>query len=98
MNLKISLMFIGIAAIAITSCKKQLDINTDPNNPSLEQLTPKLVFPAGVASVAGRVGGHMAILGGIWAQFYAQGTTASQFREIDAFNVTKGFGQTELGD
>ena len=29
-----------------TGCKKQLDINTDPNNPSIEQGTPQLIFPA----------------------------------------------------
>jgi hypothetical protein len=98
MNFKIFIISLFFAAASATSCKKNLDINVDPNNPSLEQLTPKLVFPAGVASSAGRIGGDLAILGGIWAQYYTQGTTAGQYRDIDAFNVTKGFGQTERGD
>lgn len=72
-----------------SSCKKALDINTDPNNPSLEQGTPKLVMPAAVASAAGRIGGQLAILGGIWSQFYTQNTTSNQYKNIDAFNLTK---------
>ena len=87
----------AIAALAFTSCKKTLDVNKDPDNPGIDQATPTLVFPAGVASAAGRIGGDLAILGGIWAQFYTQGTTASQYRDIDAFNVTKSFGQTTTG-
>jgi hypothetical protein len=90
MNFKINMMAIAtVAAIAFTSCKKQLDINTDPDVPSLEQGTPELVFPAGVASAAGRIGGDLAIVGGIWSQFYTQNTTSSQYRNVDAFNMTK---------
>src|SRR3954469_10711636 len=97
MRLKIITVCVGFIALAITACKKQLDINTDPNNPSLEQLTPKLVFPIGVADAAGRIGGHLAILGGIWAQYYTQGTTANQYKDIDSYNVTKTFGSTNRG-
>ena len=49
------------------SCKKTLDINTDPNNPNLDQLSPKLVLPAAVSSAAARLGSDFAIIGGIWA-------------------------------
>lgn len=85
------------ASIAITSCKKQLDINTDPNNPSLDQLTSKLVFPAGVASSIGRIGGHLAIVGGIWSQYYTQSVVSNQYKDIDSYNLTKSFGSTNLG-
>lgn len=86
-----------LASIVFTSCKKQLDINTDPNNPSLEQLTSKLVFPAGVASSVGRIGGQLAIVGGIWSQYYTQSVVANQFKNVDAYNLTKGFGTTNTG-
>jgi hypothetical protein len=97
MRPKIILMCAGFIALTITSCKKNLDINIDPNNPSLNQLTPKLVFPAGVADAAGRIGGHLEILGGMWAQYYTQGTTANQYKDIDAYNVTKSWGSTNRG-
>jgi hypothetical protein len=98
MNFKINMMAMAtIAAVAFTSCKKQLDINTNPDVPSLEQGTPELVFPGGVASAAGRIGGDLAIVGGIWSQFYTQNTTSSQYRNVDAFNMSKSdFGSTLL--
>ena len=85
------------ASIVFTSCKKQLDINTDPNNPSLDQLTSKLVFPAGVASSVGRIGGQLAMVGGMWAQYYTQSVVSNQFKNVDAYNLTKGFGTTNTG-
>ncbi|MEO5996769.1 MAG: SusD/RagB family nutrient-binding outer membrane lipoprotein [Chitinophagaceae bacterium] len=94
---KIIIISLGIAAIGLTSCKKQLDINVDPSNPSLGQLTPKLVFPAAVGSSAGRIGGDLGILGGIWAQYYTQGTTSNQYKDVDAYNLTKGYGSTNSG-
>lgn len=97
MRPKIIMMYAGLIALTIISCKKQLDINTDPNNPNPGQLTPKLVFPAGVVDAAGRIGGHLEVLGGMWAQYYTQGTTANQYKDIDAYNVTKSFGSTNRG-
>ena len=58
MKMKLSMILIALAAITVSSCKKTLDINKDPNNPSLDQLTPKLVFPAATISAAGRIGGR----------------------------------------
>lgn len=98
MKFKISMMLLGALALTFTSCKKSFEeINTDPNNPSLEQLTPKLVFPAAVVSTAGRIGGDLAIVGGFWAQYYTQGTTASQYKNVDQFNLTRTFGNTNRG-
>ena len=36
-------------------CKKQLDINKNPNYPTLEQGNSKLVFPAAVLATAGKL-------------------------------------------
>ena len=95
MKFKILSVVVALFVMTITSCKKTLDINTDPDNPPLSQGTPELVFPAGVASAAGRIGGDMAIIGGIWAQFYTQNTTSSQYRNVDAFNMSRNdFGST----
>src|SRR5215216_1449603 len=89
MNMKkYSFLIVG-ALLAMSSCKKVLDINKDPDNPGVDEATPALVFPAGVASSAGRIGGDLAILGGIWAQYYTQNTTSNQYKNIDAFNLSK---------
>jgi hypothetical protein len=88
---------IAFTLITMVSCKKLLDINTDPDNPSVNQVNAQLVFPSGVASSAGRIGGDLAILGGIWAQYYAQSTTSNQYKNIDAFNLSKtDFGATTI--
>lgn len=70
-------------------CTKITDINTSPNNPPLASATPQILFPSGVASTAGRIGGELNILGGFWGQYYTQYTLANQFRTIDAYNLTE---------
>jgi len=84
--------YIYIAASVVvlfsTSCEKTLDINDDPNNPKIESATPEVLFPAGVMSSAGMIGGQLAILGGFWSQYWTQSNNSSQYREIDAYNLT----------
>ncbi|WP_298736672.1 SusD/RagB family nutrient-binding outer membrane lipoprotein [uncultured Chitinophaga sp.] len=71
------------------SCKKELDINTDPNNPSLANAEPNLLFPSAVAYTAGRIGGELAIVGGIWSQLWTQSVASNQYKNIDAYQVTR---------
>lgn len=78
-------LFAGL--LAGTGCKKTLDINRTPNNPGLEQGTPKLVFPAAVIGTAARTGGDLAILGAIWGEYATQSALSSQYRQLDAYNV-----------
>jgi len=88
LKLKKGVLAAAVLAMLVGSgCKKQLDINTDPNNPPVEQGTPRLVFPAAVLSTTGRVGGDMAILGGLWAQYWTQSATANQYKNIDMYNL-----------
>ncbi|ANE52019.1 SusD/RagB family nutrient-binding outer membrane lipoprotein [Flavisolibacter tropicus] len=88
LKLKKGVLAAAVLAMLVGSgCKKQLDINTDPNNPPVEQGTPRLVFPAAVLSTTGRVGGDMAILGGLWSQYWTQSATANQYKNIDMYNL-----------
>ena len=70
-----------------TSCKRTLDINHDPDNPSLDQGNPRLVFPAAVMATVGRVGGDLAILGGMWSENFTQSALANQYKFIDGYDV-----------
>src|ERR1700735_4312632 len=70
-------------------CKKITDINVSPNNPSISAATPEVLFPSGVGSSAGRIGGELNILGGIWAELYTQNTLANQYLNFDDYNLTK---------
>jgi hypothetical protein len=78
-----------ISGSVLLSCNKALDINSDPNNPAVNQGSPKLVFPVTVASSVGKIGGELAILGGIWSQFWTQNTTSNQYKSEDAFDLNK---------
>jgi hypothetical protein len=81
--------FIAIVLLitGVASCEKITDFNVDPNNPSIDRATPQLLFPSAVMSTAGEINGEYAITGGLWAQYYTQSATASQYRTIDAYNL-----------
>lgn len=93
MKMKISLKSIFLFTSILSclwiasGCKKQFDINQDPNNPSLDQGNSKLVFPVAVMTTAGRVGGDLAIVGGIWGQYVTQSALSNQYKYIDAYDV-----------
>ncbi|HUH33109.1 MAG TPA: SusD/RagB family nutrient-binding outer membrane lipoprotein [Daejeonella sp.] len=83
------IMICAIASLTLSpGCDDTLDVNTDPNNPGIENATPEVLFPSAVMSTAGMVGGQLAIVGGIWSQYWSQASNSSQFREIDSYNLT----------
>jgi len=91
MKTRKSIYKIGLFALALfvvgTGCKKQLDINQDPNNPAYDQGTPAIVFPAGVLGTVGGLHSDYQILGGIWAQYFTQSAVSSQYKNVDAYAV-----------
>lgn len=70
-------------------CSKIADINVSPNNPLVEEATPQVLFPSAVISAAGRIGGELNILGGIWSQYWTQAQSSNQYKSIDAYNITR---------
>lgn len=85
-NLSVLLLML-ISLITETGCKKQLDINQNPNFPTYEQGTPSLVLPAAMLSTTGKVGADLAIVGGIWSQYFTQAALASQYKPVDSYNM-----------
>jgi hypothetical protein len=73
----------------LSSCKKQLDINHDPNVPAVENGTPSVVFPSAVFGTAAAVGGELAILGGIWGEYVTQSALSNQYKTIDAYQLSQ---------
>ncbi|MCX2478557.1 SusD/RagB family nutrient-binding outer membrane lipoprotein [Pedobacter sp. MC2016-15] len=72
--------------ISLAGCKKYLDVNDNPNNP--DSATPALLLPTVEASVGQLVGNSFQINGGLWAQYWTQSPTASQYRTLDQYNPT----------
>jgi hypothetical protein len=89
MKWKKIVLVISIGAFfGVSSCKKELDINHDPNNPSTDLATPQLLFPAAEISAASAIGGELAIIGMLWSEFTTEDVSSSQYRNFDSYNVT----------
>lgn len=73
--------------LILVGCQKQLDINQSPNSPSASQGSPSLVFPVAVLATAGKVGGDLAIVGGMWSQYFTQSVGANQYTNIDSYDL-----------
>jgi hypothetical protein len=82
---KISVLLV-IGMFALTGCKKFLDVNENPNNPTTA--SPVLLLPTVEAAVGQLVGNNYQIYGNIWAQYWTQSTSASQYRSLEQYNVT----------
>ena len=83
----VAIFCFSFALLFTTGCKKQLDINQNPNFPTFDQATPALLFPAAVLATTGKVGGDLAIVGGIWSQFFTQSSLANQYTAIESYNM-----------
>jgi hypothetical protein len=82
-----TIFFITVGLLmSVSSCKKALDINTDPNNST--QASIDLVLPSALGYTAYNLGNPYQILGGLWGQFWTQGPTASQYKALDQYVVT----------
>ena len=85
--MKIKILSLCGCFLLLMSCKKQLDINRDPSLPAIELGTPQLLLPPAVMSTAGRVGGDMNILGGIWSEYFTQAAASNQYKTIDSYDL-----------
>ena len=86
MNNILKYTLISMLAFSFFGCKDYLDVNTDPNNP--QDVSVDFILPGAQVSVAATFGGSFHNLGGFWAQYYTQSPTASQYKKIDAYNLT----------
>ena len=85
MGKKITVL-VFVAILALTGCKKFLDVNENPNNPNTA--TPILLLPTVEASIGQLVGNNYQIYGNIWAQYWTQSPSSSQYRSLEQYNVT----------
>ncbi|HWR94942.1 MAG TPA: SusD/RagB family nutrient-binding outer membrane lipoprotein [Flavobacterium sp.] len=76
-----------VLSTAIIGCNTDLDINTDPDSldPTKAPLSAQL--PAGIVEIVASQGGTLAIIGGVWSQYWTQSNTANQYKDIDAYII-----------
>ncbi|WP_286752470.1 MULTISPECIES: SusD/RagB family nutrient-binding outer membrane lipoprotein [Sphingobacterium] len=74
-----------LGTVAFTSCNKYLDVNENPNNP--EKVEPNLLLPTVEAGLSQIVGNQLQVYGGLWAQYWTQSPSSSQYQVIDQYNL-----------
>lgn len=83
---KILSVLIGAALIGTSSCRKALDINTNPN--VAQQTSPELLLPTAQVEIATALGVVMNNQGSIWVQYWTQNPAASQYRTLEQYQPT----------
>ncbi|WNH13403.1 SusD/RagB family nutrient-binding outer membrane lipoprotein [Thalassobellus suaedae] len=71
--------------VMISSCEEDLNINTNPNTPI--GVDKSFVLTAAEGSIATVIGGDLTNLGGFLAQYHTQSPSASQYLNIDTYNM-----------
>lgn len=76
-----------VLSTTFIGCSTDLDINRDPDalDPSNAPLSAQL--PAGITGIIGAEGAPLAIIGGMWSQYWTQSNAANQYKEIDNYTV-----------
>jgi hypothetical protein len=72
--------------LAFTACDSYLDINTDPNSPSEDDVTSSQLMPAAEMNLTASYGDYLRITGGYFAQQYAQDFGTSNYLDYSQFS------------
>ncbi len=73
----------GVTMIGTPACKKFLDVNQNPNAP--KTATDNLILPSTQAAIGLAVGNPLQIFGSIYAQYWTQNPTSSQYKSIEQY-------------
>lgn len=79
-------IIILLGVFSLLGCKKFLDTNENPNLSTNASIP--LLLPSAQAAIAHVIGNPFQIYGGVWAQFWTQNPTSSQYRSLDQYSVT----------
>ena len=82
---KIILLLAIFIGVFFASCDSYLDINEDPNSPPSSNITADMVFPGLEMNLAASYGDFLRIVGGYYAQHYAQNYGTSNYLDYSQF-------------
>ncbi len=80
------MLFTGL--LLYTSCDNELDINSDPDLLTPEQIPMASELPTSETGIAAAAGTYFAIPGGFWSQFWTQSAVANQYVTVDDYSLT----------
>ncbi len=84
-NKKITIVLLACIVSGITSCKKYLDVNKNPN--IAQTATVQTMLPAAQLYVGAALGVDLQIDGSFWAQHWTQSPSASQYHNLDVYSI-----------
>lgn len=82
-NIKSGVACLMLAALSMSSCKKFLNVNTNPN--VAQTATAKTLLPAAQLYLGTAAGVEMQVIGSFWSQYWTQSPGASQFHVLDQY-------------
>jgi hypothetical protein len=85
---KILLLSAIIGAMGLSSCDSYLDINEDPNSPSVSNIETSMLMPAIEMNAAWSYGDFLRIAGGYHSQIYAHQFGTSNYVDYSQFNMS----------
>lgn len=74
--------------LAFTSCEEYLDVNTNPNSPSEENLSASELMPSVEMQLAATYGGDLRSVAGYHAQHYSQSSGTSNYLDYSVFQMS----------
>jgi len=80
---KILFILFVLTILGQYSCRKALDVNKNPNFPA--DVTVVQLLPAAEISIGQVEGNYLQIVGGIWAQYWTQNPSSSQYRPLEQY-------------
>ena len=78
---------VAAAALSLSSCSDYLDINQDPNSPTVDNLSSSMLMPGAEMQFAGTYGGDMRCALGYFSQHYAQEFGTSNYLDYSQFEM-----------
>lgn len=79
----------GACAVLLTAgegCRKQLDVNTNPNITTT--ITPELLLPSAEVNLAVAMGVDIQTTGSFWAEYWTQAPSSSQYKDLEQYQPT----------
>ncbi len=81
-------LFLIALSLGLTSCEGFLDVNTDPNAPSSENITTSMIFPGAEMNIATSYSNFLHTTGAYFAQHYAQLFGTSNYLDFSQFEMS----------
>jgi hypothetical protein len=88
-NIKIFIVF-GLLSIGLGACRKMIDINENPNQPTEQSITPELILPNALHSVGAQTALGYGWLAN-WMGYWSASGSFNPSTEESSYNITTSF-------